>query len=129
MSTIYADLVRLESVLERAASGIGGLLERADGGPLSWPTVEARLLEVYEILGEARMPLAVDRLEQDFRRAEILATDLRQKDPCRLWAIENGYPVEKHGRISNRIREEYEAYLESNRVAAAILEQQQRRTA
>lgn len=76
-----------------------------------------------------RMPLAVDRLEQDFRRAEILATDLRQKDPCRLWAIENGYPVEKHGRISNRIREEYEAYLESNRVAAAILEQQQRRTA
>lgn len=59
----------------------------------------------------------------------IAATDLRQKDPCRLWAIENGYPVEKHGRISNRIREEYEAYLESNRVAAAILEQQQRRTA
>lgn len=72
MSTIYADLVRLESILERAASGIGGLLERADGGPLSWPTVEARLLEVYEIIGEARMPLAVDRLEEDFRRAEIL---------------------------------------------------------
>lgn len=68
--TTTADLVRLVLVIEQGAAGIGGLLGRADGGPLAWPVVEARLLEVHAVLGSVRRTVEWQRAILDMRHSE-----------------------------------------------------------
>jgi hypothetical protein len=70
--TTTADLVRLVLVIEQAASGVGKLLKQADGGPLPWPVVEERLLEVHAVLGAVRRKMDWRRAILDMEHAEDL---------------------------------------------------------
>lgn len=64
------DLARMILVVEQGASGVGGLLEQAEGGPLPWPLVERRLREVYALLNTVRRTVRMQRVILDMEHAQ-----------------------------------------------------------
>ena len=68
--TTTADLVRLVLVIEEAAAGVGELLNAAQDGPVAWPVVEDRLVDVWARLRTVRRAALWDRMIRDMRHAE-----------------------------------------------------------